>query len=144
MDPEVMSHKPGSCPKCGMALERNPVWKPEKSVIYTCPMHPQIEQDHPGNCPICGMALEPKTASPDSEEDDGELRDMSLRFWIGAALTLPIFVLAMAHLVPALSQTEWVSGKYRAGLNSFSAHPSSCGPAGLSSSGAGLRWSIVT
>ena len=111
MHPEVVSDKPGSCPKCGMALERNPAWKPEKKVIFTCPMHPQIEQDHPGNCPICGMVLEPKTAPPDSEEDDSELRDMSLRFWIGAALTLPIFVLAMTHLVPALGHTEWVSGE---------------------------------
>src|SRR6516164_4891078 len=111
MHPEVESDGPGSCPKCGMALERNPAWKPEKKVIFTCPMHPQIQQDHPGNCPICGMALEPKTAPADSEEDDSELRDMGLRFWIGAALTLPIFVLAMAHLVPALSHTEWVSGE---------------------------------
>ena len=54
----VESGTQGSCPKCGMALERNPVFRePEKSV-YTCPMHPQIEQDHPGNCPICGMTLE--------------------------------------------------------------------------------------
>jgi Cu+-exporting ATPase len=111
MHPEVESDKPGSCPKCGMALERNPAWKPEKKVIYTCPMHPQIEQDHPGNCPICGMNLEPKTVSAEAEDDDGELRDMSLRFWIGGALTLPIFVLAMAHLVPSLSHAEWVSGE---------------------------------
>ncbi len=110
MHPEVESDKPGSCSKCGMALERNPAWKPEKKVIYTCPMHPQIEQDHPGNCPICGMTLEPKTASADAEDDDGELRDMSLRLWIGGAFTLPIFVLAMAHLVPAMAHLGWVSG----------------------------------
>ena len=57
----VESDTPGSCPKCGMALERNPVFREPKKIIYTCPMHPQIEQDHPGNCPICGMTLEPKT-----------------------------------------------------------------------------------
>lgn len=112
MDPEVMSDKPGSCPKCGMALERNPAWKPEKKTIYTCPMHPEIEQDHPGNCPKCGMALEPKTVSAETEEDDSELRDMSRRFWIGGALTVPIFVLAMAHLVPSLSHSEWVTGEF--------------------------------
>ena len=57
----VESDTPGSCPKCGMALERNPVFREPKKIIYTCPMHPQIEQDRPGNCPICGMTLEPKT-----------------------------------------------------------------------------------
>ena len=51
MDPDVVSDKPGSCPKCGMALELNPAWKPEKKTTYTCPMHPEVEQDHPGNCP---------------------------------------------------------------------------------------------
>lgn len=111
MDSDVVSDKPGSCPKCGMALELNPAWKPEKKSIYTCPMHPEIEQDHPGICPKCGMALEPKTASPETEEDGSELRDMSRRFWIGGAFTLPIFVLAMAHLVPSLSQSAWISGE---------------------------------
>jgi Cu+-exporting ATPase len=93
-----------------MALERNPTWKPEAKAIYTCPMHPEIEQDHPGSCPICGMALELKTVAPDIGEDDGEYRDMRRRFWIGGALTLPVFVLAMAHLFPALGHSEWVSG----------------------------------
>ena len=69
-------------------------------MIYTCPMHPQIEQDRPGNCPICGMTLEPKTVVAAGEEDNTELRDMNRRFWIGAALTLPVFVLGMAHLIP--------------------------------------------
>ena len=40
MHPDVIADKPGSCPKCGMALERNPAWKAEEKVIYTCPMHP--------------------------------------------------------------------------------------------------------
>src|SRR5205807_157341 len=76
----VVSNQPGDCPKCGMALERNPTWVAPAAgpTIYTCPMHPQIEQDHPGSCPICGMALEPKTASTGgSEEDNAELRDMT-------------------------------------------------------------------
>ncbi|MEO6874060.1 MAG: heavy metal-binding domain-containing protein, partial [Opitutaceae bacterium] len=102
MCPGVESDKPGTCPKCGMALERNPAVPLAGKTIYTCPMHPQIEQDHPGNCPICGMALEPKTATA-APEDDTELRDMTRRLWIGGALALPVFVLAMAHLVPALA-----------------------------------------
>jgi Cu+-exporting ATPase len=108
MHPDVIADKPGSCPKCGMALERNPAWKSEEKVIYTCPMHPQIEQDHPGSCPICGMALERKSISPGAPEDDAELKDMTRRFWIGTALTLPIFVLAMAHMIPALRHESWV------------------------------------
>jgi Cu+-exporting ATPase len=76
--------------------------------IYTCPMHPEVQQDHPGDCPKCGMTLVLKTptASPDQAED-AELRDMTKRFWIGAALTLPVFVLAMAHLIPALARQSW-------------------------------------
>ncbi|PZR71012.1 MAG: copper-transporting ATPase [Chthoniobacterales bacterium] len=76
--------------------------------IYTCPMHPEIERDQPGPCPICGMALEPKTISADSPEDKTELIDMTRRFWIGAALTAPVFLLAMSHLVP--NAPEWLSG----------------------------------
>src|SRR5688500_17949706 len=59
----VESDAPGSCPKCGMALERNPTFREPARTIYTCPMHPEIERDQPGDCPICGMALEPKTIS---------------------------------------------------------------------------------
>ncbi|HVZ64160.1 MAG TPA: copper-translocating P-type ATPase [Lacunisphaera sp.] len=102
----VVSDKPGDCPKCGMALERNHGWVAPAAgkAIYTCPMHPQIEQDHPGACPICGMALEPKVATAeDTEEENSELRDMTRRFWIGGGLALPVFVLAMAHLVPAFA-----------------------------------------
>jgi len=107
----VESEKPGACPKCGMALELNPTWKAPAKTIYTCPMHPEVEQDHPGTCPKCGMALEPKTVTADADEDDSELRDMTRRLWIGAALTLPVFIVAMAHLVPAWSHAGWVNGE---------------------------------
>jgi Cu+-exporting ATPase len=82
--------------------------KPQGKVIYTCPMHPEVQQDHPGDCPKCGMTLVLKTAtaSPDQAEN-AELHDMTKRFWIGAALTLPVFVLAMAHLIPALARQSW-------------------------------------
>ena len=110
MCPGVESDKPGDCPKCGMALERNPAWVAPAAgkTIYTCPMHPQIRQDHPGDCPICGMRLEPVavTAVADDEEN-AELHDMQRRFWIGAALTLPVLVLAMAHLIPAFAAQAW-------------------------------------
>ncbi len=84
--------------------------KPGK-VIYTCPMHPQILQDHPGNCPICGMTLELQTPTAATvDEDDADLRDMTRRFWIGVALALPVFILAMAHTVPLLARQSWIDG----------------------------------
>jgi Cu+-exporting ATPase len=76
-------------------------------MIYTCPMHPQIERDHPGNCPICGMTLEPKNVVAGGEEENAELHDMTRRFWIGLALAVPVFLLAMAHLLP--HAPEWVA-----------------------------------
>lgn len=111
MCPGVESDKPASCPKCGMALERNPSWKPEAKTIYTCPMHPEVRQDHPGNCPQCGMALEPTAIAADDEpEDDAELRDMKRRLVWSAVLTLPVFIAAMMHLVPAWSHSAWADG----------------------------------
>ena len=92
-----------------MTLEQNPAWISPTAgqVIYTCPMHPEVQQDTPGHCPKCGMALEPRTASA-VEEASPELADMSRRFWIGAVLALPVLLLAMAHMIPALSHESWV------------------------------------
>jgi P-type Cu+ transporter len=105
MCPGVESPIPGECPKCGMALEPNPAHVSHARVAYTCPMHPQIEQDHPGDCPICGMALEPKVAAAGTDDEAGsELRDMTRRFWAGAILSLPVLLLAMAHLVPVMAR----------------------------------------
>ena len=71
---------------------------PAKEVEYTCPMHPQVRQMGPGHCPICGMALEPVVATAEQQESP-ELRDMTRRFWIGTALTVPVFALEMGgHL----------------------------------------------
>jgi Cu+-exporting ATPase len=108
MCPGVESDKPGDCPKCGMTLERNPAWKPAAKTIFTCPMHPEIEQDHPGDCPKCGMALELKVISASEPEDDGELRDMTRRLWLGVLCTLPVFVLAMGHAFPGAP--HWFMG----------------------------------
>jgi Cu+-exporting ATPase len=83
------------------ALERAAHPSPQKGVIYTCPMHPEIRQEGPGNCPICGMALEPVADSVEGEPNP-ELADMTKRFWVGAALTLPLFVLEMAAHIPGM------------------------------------------
>ncbi len=76
--------------------------------IYTCPMHPEIRQSGPGNCPKCGMTLElVKAEAGDKEGENAELKDMLIRFWIGTVLTVPVFLLAMAHLIPALARQGW-------------------------------------
>ena len=67
--------------------------------ISTCPMHPEIEQVGPGACPKCGMDLEPKTLQLDSGDDDPELRGLARRFWIAAALTLPVFLISMLPML---------------------------------------------
>jgi P-type Cu+ transporter len=110
MCPGVESDQPDDCPKCGMALERNParVAPAGGKTIYTCPMHPEIEQDHPGDCPKCGMPLEPKTASAEPE-DDGEARALARKFWIGVALTIPVLFLAMGEWIPGLQIEQWIS-----------------------------------
>ena len=68
---------------------------------YTCPMHPEVRQIGPGNCPICGMALEPLASSAEPEANP-ELADMSRRFWIGLALTVPVVALEMGGHVPGI------------------------------------------
>jgi len=68
---------------------------------WTCPMHPEVVSDAPGSCPKCGMALEPMTATLE-EGGNPELADMTRRFWFGVALSLPVFLLSMGAMIPAL------------------------------------------
>ncbi len=74
--------------------KKTPQASPPEGTIFTCPMHPEIRQPKPGSCPICGMALEPETVTL-SDSPNAELIDMSRRFWIGLALTLPVLALEM-------------------------------------------------
>ena len=98
MHPEVLSAKPGACPKCGMALEATEPATPAERTEYTCPMHPQIVRDGPGACPICGMALEPRTVTVNAANP--ELVSMTRRLWVGAALTLPLLAIMVSDLLP--------------------------------------------
>ncbi|WP_353226672.1 heavy metal translocating P-type ATPase [Novosphingobium sp.] len=84
-----------------------------EGTIYTCPMHPQIRQIGPGACPICGMALEPEVMTAETPPNP-ELADFTRRFWIGLALTIPVFVIEMGghlfsidHLI-APQVSNWV------------------------------------
>jgi Cu+-exporting ATPase len=74
----------------------------ETNTIYTCPMHPEIEQDHPGQCPKCEMTLEPKTVGGVDEQEQREIRSLSIKFWVGLALTVPVLFLAMGKYIPGL------------------------------------------
>ncbi len=107
MDPEVRQDHPGSCPKCGMALEPE-VPQLATKTDYVCPMHPEVVRDAPGSCPICGMALEPRTVTL-SDADNPELVDMRRRFWISAALALPLFLIGMSDLIPGAPLQHAVS-----------------------------------
>jgi P-type Cu+ transporter len=79
---------------------------PLEGTIFTCPMHPEIQHPGPRSCPICGMALEPVLIVSDPGPNL-ELADMTRRFWIGLALTGPVFVLEMGgHLI---GQHLWLS-----------------------------------
>jgi Cu+-exporting ATPase len=81
--------------------------------IYTCPMHPEVRQSGPGSCPICGMALEPEIAGAEAGPNP-ELADMTRRFWIGLALTLPVFALEMGghltnlHVLLGRTPSNWI------------------------------------
>jgi P-type Cu+ transporter len=84
-----------------------------EGAIYTCPMHPEVRRNGPGSCPICGMALEREVASEDTGPNP-ELADMTRRFWIALALTLPVVVLEMGghlinlHMLIGQKTSNWV------------------------------------
>ncbi len=105
---EDHSHHGDGCPhKKAQQAAVKPEIPAGAEVIYTCPMHPQIRQKGSGSCPICGMALEPEAVSLDSGPDP-ELIDMTRRFWLSAALSLPLAVAVMgAHLIPDFPH-EWM------------------------------------
>jgi Cu+-exporting ATPase len=98
MHPDVHSAVSGNCPKCGMALDAATITAPATRTQYTCPMHPQIVRNEPGSCPICGMTLEPVTVA--TNEASPELDSMTRRFWVCAALTLPLLAIMVSDIVP--------------------------------------------
>jgi len=100
MHPDVRQSAPGSCPKCGTALELASVPEPKGRTEWVCPMHSEIVRAEPGTCPICGMALEPRSPGLTEVDENPELRDMSRRFWFAVAMTVPLVILAMGDLLP--------------------------------------------
>ena len=75
-----------------MALEPVPSYTDRTE--WVCPMHPDVVRDAPGSCPICGIALEPRTVTAE-EQENPELSDMHRRFAVSAALTVPLFIIAI-------------------------------------------------
>ena len=81
--------------------------RPRAGATYTCPMHPEVVRDKPGDCPICGMALVPIAGT--GAQDDSEIRSLSVKFWAGAALSLPLVVLAMGPMLGlSLPRLPWL------------------------------------
>ncbi len=101
----VTGDKPGDCPQCGMALEKNPAARTRRRV-WTCPMHPEVQQDQRGICPQCGMNLE--LQRPAAGDDNPEYRIMLRRLQVALVLTVPVFVLAMAGMIPGVDPYLWL------------------------------------
>src|SRR6266849_6058299 len=93
------------------SVKQTPETESTRRGRYTCPMHPEIVRDRPGSCPICGMALEPMDVFAEVEADP-EYESMRLRFWLSAALSVPLLVLAMfgewlgLHIAPTV--LHWI------------------------------------
>lgn len=100
-------HKPGSCPVCGMNLERKAVVS--STIRYTCPMHPEIIRDKSGSCPICGMDLVPMETK--IEEEDTTYKKLVRRFWVAVIFTLPIFILSMGGMIHSNPLNELIPQK---------------------------------
>ncbi|MBZ0270906.1 copper-translocating P-type ATPase [bacterium] len=114
MHPEIVRDEPGSCPKCGMALEpTTPPGAGPARTKWTCPMHPEIVRDEPGSCPKCGMALEPMTQTDEGQDENPELAGMSRRFWFSVALTAPLVVIVMGDMLPGQPISRLISMRAR-------------------------------
>ncbi len=124
MHSEVVSKFPVNCPVCNLALigqqstvhehhhrttitrvgslntgQFDTVPDAYKGMIYTCPMHPEVRHPGSGACPLCGMGLEPEQVSLEDEDPTLELIDLTNRFWVGLALSVPLLLLSMGPLV---------------------------------------------
>ncbi|CAN0563869.1 unnamed protein product [Ectocarpus sp. 12 AP-2014] len=103
--------KPGDCPVCGMDLVEEQNQSVSSSEQWTCPMHPEVVKDEPGSCPICGMDLVPM--QPDISAEEKTYRKLLKKFWVAAAFTLPIFLIAMREMITnsplydILEQKNW-------------------------------------
>ncbi|MAN73080.1 MAG: copper-translocating P-type ATPase [Henriciella sp.] len=89
--------------------------------IWTCPMHPQVREMSNTGCPICGMALEPETVT--AEQDTSELDDMTRRFWVALALSVPLLAFVMGEMIPGSPLRSWVDPSWGVWLQAGLATP---------------------
>jgi P-type Cu+ transporter len=107
---EKVYDKPGSCPVCGMNLEKVPELSMAKA-MYTCPMHPEVIKEGPGSCPICGMDLVPM--KPTDTEENKVYNDLVGKMKIAVICTIPIFLITMSDMIPSnplmriMDTTNW-------------------------------------
>ena len=141
MHAEVRQIGPGSCPKCGMALEPADITAAPSKTEYVCPMHPEVVRSEPGSCPICGMALEPRIVTLE-EDSNPELKDMTRRFWFSVALTVPVFLTAMSEMIPGQPLQHAISARLLTWFQLVLATPVVLWGVGLSFSVAGPPSSI--
>ncbi|MEO6595930.1 MAG: heavy metal translocating P-type ATPase [Planctomycetota bacterium] len=117
----------GSAPKSAAAAmaaapaTAAPITASPGAASYTCPMHPEVRSDHPGSCPKCGMALEPTVAA--SGEETHELGVMRRRFWVSAAITLPLALVEMGDMLPGQPVSQLLSSQGRTLLELLLATP---------------------
>ena len=109
MHPEIRQDHPGSCPKCGMALEPVAPMQPATKTEYVCPMHPEIVRSEPGQLPDlrddAGAARRQRRRG-----ESPELADMTRRFWVSVALALPLILIAMSDMIPGNPIARVISG----------------------------------
>ncbi|MBI5149322.1 MAG: heavy metal translocating P-type ATPase [Candidatus Omnitrophica bacterium] len=91
--------------------------------IYTCPMHPEVRQDRPGDCPKCGMPLESTGLAAEDDSERQLVRSLSVKFWGGLVLAVPVTVLAIGEMIPAVSIHDLVSTSVSAWLQLILATP---------------------
>ena len=120
MDPEVERDEPGSCPKCGMALEVLGV--PVAKTRWICPMDPEVAQDEPGSCPKCGMALEPQSGGVELAPNP-ELEDMTRRLRWAVLFAVPLVIVAMGDMLPGRPISRALSPRLRMVLEMALATP---------------------
>ncbi len=94
-----------------------------KDPIYTCPMHPEIRQDKPGDCPKCGMHLEPLSPGGQENEEQKQTHSLSQKFWIGLALTVPLVLLVLGEMVPAINIQAFIPRRLLAFIQFILATP---------------------
>ncbi len=112
-DPDTFLREGAPSPAAASARPATPA--APGGTLWTCPMHPEIVRPGPGSCPICGMALEPRTAALE-ETPNPELRDMTRRFWVSAALSLPLLAIAMSPMLPRNPVERWLPASWSSWL----------------------------